>query len=111
YAFDAPLDTNGTMQGLPEKDERGEGIAGEFLAFTALVIREKDKAASVHPTQQDNARGRFAIQRRGGNRHRIRFGQILRDCQIVPALKHDERVWIGIPFIERLADIVNTKFT
>src|SRR5690606_1533190 len=51
-AFDAHL----ALERLPEEEQRGARVTGEFQTFTGLVVGEEDEAALIEAFEQHDAR-------------------------------------------------------
>jgi len=82
----------------PKEHQSGPRIRFKFPAFPALVIREKNEAALVHPLEQYHARRRFPCASGGRERHRRGFRQTGGLRGIEPRLKLPDRVAIRGPF-------------
>ncbi len=75
-AGDRALDDDLALQRDPRKQQGNTGVFGEIAALAALVVGVKNEAASVEALEQNRARGRTALSRRGGERHGVGLGDL-----------------------------------
>ena len=67
------LDPDLSPQLRPVEEEGGPGVGVELDALAAPVVGEEGEPTLVEALHQDHARGRGAVRRRGGQRHRLRL--------------------------------------
>ena len=80
----------------PIKDQRRVWICLELAAFLAVVVRKKSEAAFIEPLEQNDADGRFAVGRGGGQAHRVHVANVRGERGCEPGAELLERIGMKI---------------
>ena len=99
------------MDLAPKEDKSGAGISIELLRFTRVIVGVKDESAAIELLEENDARGRDAFWRGGGERHGLGLlDMLVEDGVLEPALELSERA--GVDSVGRqlvLGDVLDVR--
>jgi hypothetical protein len=109
--FDTAFDAHLTFQRDPEKQQRGKRVAGQILAFGAVVIGEPAEATLIVIFDQHDTAARFAFGADGGQGHGVDFRYTGSQCLIEPAGELGKRIGGNIGFRQLIALVIGADIS